>query len=238
MPTAPESGVPAAGPSSTPGVPSSPSPAEPGGNGQQSQPPAANTPTPNAATPTAPRPGAEPSEPGAAKAVGVIEPLPKADPILPLAALTLTTKTRRPVVGKDVVVVAALEPAVSGASYRLNWGDGSPVETVSEAGTHRYAKPKLYKVSASTVVGDSHLNREVLLQVGPVMWPRVAGLMALLVGLTFGTMHLLVPKVTTSFRWGAPAVPQMTLLNREPYLSLSFEPGVGPAEEDITFSKK
>jgi hypothetical protein len=33
-------------------------------------------------------------------------------------------------------------------------------------------------------------------------------------------------------------VPQMTLLNREPYLSLSFEPGVGPAEEDITFLKK
>jgi len=28
------------------------------------------------------------------------------------------------------------------------------------------------------------------------------------------------------------------LLNRESYLSLSFEPGVGPAEEDITFSKK
>jgi hypothetical protein len=164
--------------------------------------------------------------------------LPKADPILPSAALTLTTKTRRPVVGKDVVVVAALEPAVAGASYRLNWGDGSPVETVSEGGTHRYAKAKLYKVSASTVVGDSHLSHEVLLQVGPVMWPRVAGLMALLAGLTFGTMHLLAPKVTTSLRWGAPAVPQMTLLNREPYLSLSFEPGVGPAEEDITFSKK
>jgi hypothetical protein len=28
------------------------------------------------------------------------------------------------------------------------------------------------------------------------------------------------------------------LLNREPYLSLSFEPGVGPAEENITFAKK
>jgi hypothetical protein len=163
--------------------------------------------------------------------------LPKTDPILP-AALMLTTKTRRPVVGRDVVVVPALEPSLAGASYRLNWGDGSPVETVSEAGTHRYAKAKMYKVSASTVVGDSHLNHEILLQVGPVLWPRVAGLMALLAGLTFGTVHLFLLKVTTSFRWGSPEAPQMTLLNREPYLSLSFKPGVGPAEEDITFAKK
>jgi len=70
--------------------------------------------------------------------------------------LTLTTKTLRPVVGRDVVVVAALEPpSLAGASYRLNWGDGSAVETVNESGTHRYAKAKLYKVSASTVVGRS-----------------------------------------------------------------------------------
>jgi hypothetical protein len=154
--------------------------------------------------------------------------------------LTLTPKTRRPVVGKDVVVVAALEPALSGASYRLNWGDGSPAETVSGSGqgTHHYAKAKLYKVSASTVVGDSHLNHEILLQVGPVA-PRIDWLLAALAGLAALFLHFPpVPKVTASFRWGAPGVPEMTLLNREPYLSLSFEPGVGPAEEDITFSKK
>ena len=179
---------------------------------------------------------AEPLDPVSPQVVVVREPA--SAPVLPLAVLSLTTKTLRPVVGKDVVVVAALDPSRGGASYRLNWGDGSAVESVSESGTHRYAKAKLYKVSASTVVGESHLNHEILLQVGPVMWPRIAGLMALLAGLTFGTMHLLVPKVTASFRWGAPEVPQMTLLNREPYLSLSFEPGVGPAEEDITFSKK
>ena len=246
MPTPPESGVQAAVPSPAPGVPSSPSPAQPGGNGQQSQPPAtntptataANTPTATAAPPTAPRPRAESSAPGVGKVVGGIESLTKTDPILP--ALTLTPKTRRPVVGKDVVVVAALEPALSGASYRLNWGDGSPAETVSGSGqgTHHYAKAKLYKVSASTVVGDSHLNHEILLQVGPVA-PRIDWLLAALAGLAALFLHFPpVPKVTASFRWGAPGVPQMTLLNREPYLSLSFEPGVGPAEEDITFSKK
>ena len=101
---------------------------------------------------------AEPSEPAAAKVVGGIESLTKTDPIVP--ALTLTTTTRRPVVGKDVVVVAALEPALAGASYRLNWGDGSAAETVSGSGqgTHHYAKAKLYKVSASTVVGTSRLE--------------------------------------------------------------------------------
>lgn len=140
--------------------------------------------------------------------------------------------------GRDVVVVASLEPAQAGASYRLNWGDGSAVETVSGSGTHRYAKAKMYKVSASTVVGSSELNHEILLQVGPVIWPRIAGLMVLLAGLTFGGMHLFVPKLTATFRWGAPAVPEMRLLSREPYASLSFEPGVRPAEEDITFSKK
>jgi len=146
-------------------------------------------------------------------------------------------------VGKDVVVVAALEPALSGASYRLNWGDGSPAETVSGSGqgTHHYAKAKLYKVSASTVVGDSHLNHEILLQVGPVgpFWPRFDWVLAALAGLAALRLHFPgVPKLTVSPRWGAPGVPEMTLLNREPYLSLSFEPGVGPAEEDITFAKK
>jgi hypothetical protein len=157
-----------------------------------------------------------------------------------LAALTLTTKTRRPVVGKDVVVVAGLEPSQAGASYRVNWGDGSAVETVSESGlgTHRYGKAKLYKVSASTVVGDSHLNHEILLQVGPVA-PRIDWMLAALAGLAALFLHFFLPPNFTAIpRWGAPGVPQMTLLNREPYLSLSFEPGVGPAEEDITFSKK
>jgi hypothetical protein len=176
----------------------------------------------------------EPSNPDVATVVVVKESVP----VLPLSALTLTTKTRRPVVGRDVVVVAALEPSQTGASYRLNWGDGSAVETVSDSGTHRYAKAKMYKVSASTVVGDSRLNHEILLQVAPVIWPRVVVLMALLAAVAFGAMHLFVPKLTASARWGAPGVPEMTLLNREPYLSLSFEPGVRPAEEDITFSKK
>jgi len=169
--------------------------------------------------------------------VVVKEPVPV--PVLPLAALSLTTKTLRPVVGRDVVVVAALEPAsLAGASYRLNWGDGSAVETVSESGTHRYAKAKLYKVSASTVVGTSELNHEILLQVGPVVSSRIDLLMAVLAGLAACSLIGFVPKLSATFRWGAPGVPEMKLLNREPYLSLSFEPGVGPAEEDITFSKK
>jgi hypothetical protein len=183
-----------------------------------------------------PQPVAEPLNPVSPEVVVVKEPVRV--PVLPLAALTLTTKTPRPVVGRDVVVVAALEPARAGASYRLNWGDGSAVETVSDSGTHRYAKAKLYKVSASTVVGTSELNHEILLQVGPVVSSRIDLLMAVLAGLAACSLIGFVPKLSATFRWGAPGVPEMKLLNREPYLSLSFEPGVGPAEEEITFSKK
>jgi hypothetical protein len=166
--------------------------------------------------------------------------------VLPVAALTLTSKTNQPVVGKDVVVVAALEPSLAGASYRLDWGDGSAVETVSGSGTHRFAKAMLYKVSASTVVGARRLNHEILLEVGPVApgisriskIPRIDWLLAALAGLAALFLHFPpVPKLTASYRWGEPGVPEVKLLSREPYLSLSFEPGVGPAEEDITFSK-
>jgi len=156
-----------------------------------------------------------------------------------MAALSLTTKTSRPLVGKDVAVVAALEPSRAGASYRVNWGDGSAVETLNESGmgTHRYAKAKRYTVSASTMVGDRELNHEILVQVGPVA-PRIDWLLAALAGLAALFLHFPpVPKLTASCRWGAPGVPEMTLLNREPYTSLSFEPGVRPAEEHITFSK-
>jgi hypothetical protein len=175
----------------------------------------------------------------------IVTPVGQAATIPPLAALTLTTKTARPVVGKDVVVAAALEPSHAGATYRLNWGDGSPVETVnaSGVGTHRYAKAKPYTVSASAVVGDKELNHEVLVKVGSVgpFWPRYDWLVAALAGLAALALQfpsVPVPKLTASPRWGAPGVPEMTLLNREPYLSLSFEPGVRPAEEDITFAKK
>jgi hypothetical protein len=180
------------------------------------------------------------TNPGGGEGAVVAELLPKTSAILPVAALTLTTKTNRPVVGRDVIVMAALEPSHPGASYRVNWGDGSPVETVNESGrgTHRYAKAKPYTVSASTVVGDRELNHEVLLQVGPVA-PRIDWLLAALAGLAALFLHFPpVPKLTASCRWGAPGVPEMKLLSREPYMSLSFEPGVGPAEENITFSKK
>jgi hypothetical protein len=162
-------------------------------------------------------------------------------PVLPVSALTLTTKTARPLVGRDVVVMAALEPSQAGASYRLNWGDGSAMATVSETGTHRYAKAKLYKVSASTVVGTSELNHEILLEVKPARpgISRFAWLLAALAGVAALFLHFPAPpKLTAAYRWGEPGVPEMKLLSREPYLSLSFEPGVGPAQEDITFSKK
>jgi hypothetical protein len=182
-----------------------------------------------------PQPVAEPSNPGSTTVVVVKEPVP----VLPLAALTLTTNTLRPVVDKDVAVVAALEPSHAGASYRLDWGDGS-VDTVNESGVgrHRYVKAKMYKVSASTVVAGSELNHEILLRVGPV-GPRFDWLLAALAGLAALFLHFPpVPKLTASARWGAPGVPEMTLLNREPYLSLSFEPGVRPAEGDITFRRR
>ena len=181
-----------------------------------------------------PQPVAEPLNP-ASPEVAVVK---GSVPVLPLAALTLMTKTPRPVVGRDVVVVAALDPSRGGTSYRLNWGDGSAVETVSESGTHRYVKAKMYKVSASTVVGTSELNHEILLQVGPVVSSRIDLLIAVLAGLAACSLIGFVPKLSATCRWGAPSVPEMKLLNREPYLSLSFEPGVGPAEEEITFSKK
>jgi hypothetical protein len=142
-------------------------------------------------------------------------------------------------VGKDVVVVAALEPLLPGASYRLNWGDGSAVEAVSGSGTHRYAKAKMYKVSATTVVGSSELNHEILLKVGPVISPAIDGLMAMLAGLGVLMFHVSsAPKFSVSFRKGTPGVPEIKLLTREPYASWSFEPGMRPTEERITFFKK
>ena len=151
--------------------------------------------------------------------------------------MSLTTSTR-PRVGKDVVVRPVLAPSQSGTSYRLNWGDGSALETVNNFGTHHYAKAQVYKVSASALVGSSELNHEILLDVRRSIWPPiVTGLLAMLAALTFMAVHPFVPKFSVSSRWGAPGMPQMTLLTREPYASWSFEPGVRPAEGRISFFK-
>jgi hypothetical protein len=151
----------------------------------------------------------------------------------PPAVLNLTPSSFRPEAGKKVVVVAELSPSQDGASYQLNWGDGSAVETVSKSSTHRYQKAKMYKVSARTVVGGSQLNREILLQVGPLIWPRVTVLLASVAGMGLLSLHMLL-NVTTGCRWD---VSKLTFVGKQPYVSLSFVPDVGPAEQRITFLK-
>jgi hypothetical protein len=151
----------------------------------------------------------------------------------PPPVLNLTASSSRPVVGKQVVVEAALNPSHAGTSYQLNWGDGSAVETVRNSATHRYAKAKMYKVSARTVVDNRQLNREILLQVGPAILTPVIVMLASLAGLGLLSLHMLV-NVTTGCRWDTP---KMTFVGQQPYVSLSFVPDVGPAEESITLLK-
>jgi hypothetical protein len=215
--------------------PTGPSPGAPPSTAQTSDAPSGNTPTPQSQAS---------STPDHSAGIPAIELPPSGqDPVIvkvqPAVALTLTTtaSSLRPVVGGKIVVVPALTPAQAGASYLLDWGDGSAKETVSESGTHRYAKPQLYKVSAQATVGKIELHREILLQVGPVdtgRWKRFAALLMTIAGVGLWGMHTLV-KVTTGCRWD---VPKMKLLGRESYVSLSFVPDMGPAEERITFSKK
>jgi hypothetical protein len=153
--------------------------------------------------------------------------------------LTLTTTPDRPVVGKDVEVVPALDPAEPGTKYQLDWGDGSK-EIVNGKASHHYAKAKLYTVSARTLVNGTELNHQIVLDVGPVVWHRVVSVMGLLAGAAFFLIkpRVPLPKISVSSRWGEPGVPEMKLLTREPYASLSFEPGLGPEEESITFASK
>jgi len=165
-----------------------------------------------------------------------IKPLPVPISHPPMPALMLASKTHKPVAGKEVVVEATLTPQSDGATYELDWGDGSAMETERAPGVaeHRYTTAKTYTVSASTYVDGSHLYHQILLQVAPV-WPRVMSALALVGALPFLGWHLVRLLLSASFRVGAPGVPEMRLLSREPYVSLSFEPGVRPAEERITF---
>jgi hypothetical protein len=233
-------------PSPLPARPSSPVTPQPASPAQTS--PAPTQPTNNSGGPS-PSPVAGHDSPGTGplgqpqhvneQGQQVVPPPPPPLQIVP--ALTLSAKTDRPVVGKDVEVVPALDPAEPGAQYQLNWGDGSKVEIVSGKASHHYAKAKRYTVSASTKVNGSELNHQIVLDVGPVVWHRVVSVMAVLAGAAFfffkpGAPPL--PKLSVSSRWGEPGVPEMKLLTREPYASLSFEPGLGPEEESITFASK
>ena len=166
-----------------------------------------------------------------------IKPLPEPRPHPPMPALMLASKTHKPVAKKEVVVEATLTPQSDGATYQLDWGDGSAMETVRAPGLaeHRYTTAKTYTVSASTYVDGSHLYHQIALQVAPVVWPRVMSALAFVGGLPFLGWHLVRLLLSASFRVGAPGVPEMRLLGREPYVSLSFEPGVRPAEGRITF---
>ncbi len=156
-----------------------------------------------------------------------------------MPALMLAQKTHKPVAGKEVVVEAALTPQQDGVTYQLDWGDGSALESVRAPGLaeHRYPAAKTYTVSASTYVDGSYLHRKISLQVAPVLWPRVVSALALVGGLPFLGWHLAKLLLSATFRVGAPGVPEIRLLGKEPYVSLSFESGMGPAEERITFAR-
>jgi hypothetical protein len=158
-------------------------------------------------------------------------PPPPPPPVQP-PVLNLSPSPHRPAVGTTVVVTAKLNPPQAMKNYELNWGDGSPVETVSESATHRYTKANTYKVSARTIAGDKELNREIMLPV--VVWPWVTVSLASVAGVGFLSLHMLV-NLTTGCRWDTP---KMTFVGRQPYVSLSFVPDVGPAEERITILDK
>jgi len=57
--------------------------------------------------------------------------------------------------------------------------------------------------------------------------------LASMAGVGFWILHMLL-NVTTGCRWD---VPKVTVVGPQPYVSLSFVPDVGPAEERITFLK-
>ena len=159
-------------------------------------------------------------------------PPPPMPPIQP-PVLTLSPSPSRPAVGTTVVVTAKLDPSQNQTSYKLDWGDGSPVETISKSATHRYTKTNTYKVWARTTTADGEeLNREIMLPV--VVWPWVTVSLASVAGVGFLSLHMLV-NLTTGCRWDAP---KMTFVGKQPYVSLSFVPDVGPAEERITILNK
>ncbi len=159
-------------------------------------------------------------------------PPPPPPPVQP-PVLNLSSSPSRPAVGTTVVVTAELIPSRDGTSYELNWGDGSPWETVSKSATHRYTKTNTYKVSARTRIADGkELNREIMLPV--VVWPWVTVSLASVAGVGFLSLHMLV-NLTTGCRWDTP---KMTFVGKQPYVSLSFVPDVGPAEERITILDK
>lgn len=161
-----------------------------------------------------------------------------------LPTLTLTASAAHPVTTTEVGVSATLTPAENAVSYRFDWGDGSPLDSVDLLGSghHTYTSAGNYSVhvTAEVVRNGKQLpviGKPIVLTVTSPSNPAVALLaLAGLVTLASLCYFVLRPRVSARYRSTSLDVPGISIAEA-PHLSVSFRPGECHSQHSISFLK-
>lgn len=164
----------------------------------------------------------------------------------PLPELLLTLVTANPVATGSTVVDATLDPREPDETYRFDWGDGTPAETVGIIGraSHIYATPGQYVLSvvAITVSGDIPGQKPITEGTPPPPPPppiipiAIAVLIAgALAGWAYHHFRTPTGELHTTFGVSRTASNEISIPTSAPHVALTFKSGAEAPDHHIRF---
>ena len=163
----------------------------------------------------------------------------------PLPELTLDLVTANPVAKGSTVLDASLDPRDADETYRFDWGDGTPADSVGilGRGSHTYANPGSYTVSVIATTNGGNIPGQKEITVSPPTSPPIPILPIVIALLLAGTIagwayhHFRAPtgELHTTFGVSHTASNQLSIPTSAPHLALTFKNGVEASDHNIRF---
>ena len=163
-----------------------------------------------------------------------------------LPELTVALLTANPVARTSTVVDASLDPRVADETFRFDWGDGTPADTVGIIGhaSHVYSSPGTYTLSVIAITSGGNIPGQKTITEGtpptPPLPRRTTIILAvLLAGALAGwaTHHFRTPtgELHTTFGVSHTAANVLSIPASAPHLALTFKSGAEVPEHNIRF---
>jgi PKD domain len=163
----------------------------------------------------------------------------------PLPELTLDLVTASPVAKGSTVLDASLDPRDADETYRFDWGDGTPADSIGilGRGSHIYANPGSYTVSVIATTSDGNIPGQKEITVAAPTSPPIPILPVAIALLLAGTIagwayhHFRAPtgELHTTFGVSHTASNQLSMPTSAPHLALTFKNGVEASDHNIRF---
>ncbi len=163
-----------------------------------------------------------------------------------LPELTLAVLTANPVAKAPTVVDASLDPRVPEETFRFDWGDGTPADSVEIIGhaSHVYSNPGTYTLSVIAITNGGNVPGQKTITEGTPPTPPLPRKTTIIIAVLFAAAlagwaihHFKTPtgELHTTFGVSHTAANVISIPASAPHLALTFKSGAEVPEHNIRF---